>query len=89
MKYNIKYATKFKKHYKRLNAKDQQEARAVINRLANDEILEIKYRDHALQGDLIGFRECHLKPDLLLIYQKQDGKLILYCFDIGSHSELF
>ncbi|MBO5063725.1 MULTISPECIES: type II toxin-antitoxin system YafQ family toxin [Campylobacter] len=89
MKYNIKYATKFKKHYKRLNAKDQQEARAVINRLANDEILEIKYRDHALQGDLIGFRECHLKPDLLLIYQKQNRELILYCFDIGSHSELF
>ena len=89
MKYNIKYATKFKKHYKRLNAKDQQEARAVINRLANDEILEIKYRDHALQGDLIGFRECHLKPDLLLIYQKQNRELILYCFDVGSHSELF
>lgn len=89
MKYNIKYATKFKKHYKRLNAKDQQEARAIINRLANDEILEIKYRDHALQGDLIGFRECHLKPDLLLIYQKQNRELILYCFDIGSHSELF
>ena len=89
MKYNIKYATKFKKHYKRLNAKDQREARAVINRLANDEILEIKYRDHALQGDLIGFRECHLKPDLLLIYQKQNRELILYCFDIGSHSELF
>ena len=89
MKYNIKYATKFKKHYKRLNAKDQQEARAVINRLANDEILEIKYRDHALQGDLIGFREYHLKPDLLLIYQKQNRELILYCFDIGSHSELF
>lgn len=89
MKYNIKYATKFKKHYKKLNAKDQQEARAVINRLANDEILEIKYRDHALQGDLIGFRECHLKPDLLLIYQKQNRELILYCFDIGSHSELF
>lgn len=89
MKYNIKYATKFKKHYKRLNTKDQQEARAVINRLANDEILEIKYRDHALQGDLIGFRECHLKPDLLLIYQKQNRELILYCFDIGSHSELF
>lgn len=89
MKYNIKYATKFKKHYKRLNAKDQQETRAIINRLANDEILEIKYRDHALQGDLIGFRECHLKPDLLLIYQKQNRELILYCFDIGSHSELF
>lgn len=89
MKYNIKYSTKFKKHYKKLNTKEQQEARAIIERLANDEPLEPKYKDHALKGDFLGFRECHLKPDLLLIYQKQNNKLILYCLDIGSHSELF
>lgn len=89
MKYEIKYSTKFKKHYKKLNIKEQQEARAIISRLANDEVLEQKYKDHALKGDFIGFRECHLKPDLLLIYQKQDDKIILYCLDIGSHSELF
>ncbi|WP_276883927.1 type II toxin-antitoxin system YafQ family toxin [Campylobacter cuniculorum] len=89
MKYEIKYSTKFKKHYKKLNTKEQQEVIAIINHLANDETLEPKYKDHALKGDFIGFRECHLKPDLLLIYQKQDDKLILYCLDIGSHSELF
>ena len=89
MKYEIKYSTKFKKHYKKLNTKEQQEVIAIINHLANDETLESKYKDHALKGDFIGFRECHLKPDLLLIYQKQDDKLILYCLDIGSHSELF
>ena len=89
MKYDIKYSSKFKKHYKKLNTKEQQEAREIIKRLANDEALEAKYKDHALKGDFVGFRECHLKPDLLLIYQKQDNKLILYCLDIGSHSELF
>ena len=89
MKYNIEYSTKFKKHYKKLNTKEQQEARAIINRLANDEQLEIKYRDHSLKGEFINFRECHIQPDLLLIYQKQDDKLILYCLNIGSHSELF
>ncbi|MFV0948013.1 type II toxin-antitoxin system YafQ family toxin [Campylobacter jejuni] len=89
MQYDIKYSSKFKKHYKKLNTKEQQEARAIIERLANDEPLEPKYKDHALKGDFIGFRECHIKPDLLLIYQKQDDKLILYCLDIGSHSELF
>lgn len=89
MKYNIEYSTKFKKRYKKLNAKEQQEARAIINRLANDKQLEIKYRDHSLKGEFINFRECHIQPDLLLIYQKQDDKLILYCLNIGSHSELF
>lgn len=89
MKYDIKYSSKFKKHYKKLNTQEQQEARAIIERLANNEVLDLKYKDHALKGDFLGFRECHIKPDLLLIYQKQDDKIILYCFDIGSHSELF
>lgn len=89
MKYDIEYSSKFKKHYKKLNQQEQKEARGVIEHLANNEALEPKYKDHALKGNLKGFRECHLKPDLLLIYQKQDDKIILYCFDIGSHSELF
>ncbi|EAI3583456.1 type II toxin-antitoxin system YafQ family toxin [Campylobacter jejuni] len=89
MKYDIKYSSKFKKHYKKLNIKEQQEARVIIERLANDEPLEPRYKDHALKGDFLGFRECHIKPDLLLIYQKQDDEIILYCLDIGSHSELF
>ncbi|MBX0592768.1 type II toxin-antitoxin system YafQ family toxin, partial [Campylobacter jejuni] len=60
-----------------------------INRIANNETLEAKHRDHALKGNYIGFRECHIQQDLLLVYQKQDDKLILYLLRIGSHSELF
>ncbi|ANV97648.1 addiction module toxin RelE [Helicobacter enhydrae] len=85
----IDFSKSFKKSYKKLSKKDKELFSKVSLKLANDEILEPKYRDHALKGDYVGFRECHLKPDLLLIYKKQDDKLILYCLDIGSHSELF
>ncbi|MBX1403187.1 type II toxin-antitoxin system YafQ family toxin, partial [Campylobacter jejuni] len=78
-----------KKHYKKLNTKERQNADIIINRIANNETLEAKHRDHALKGNYIGFRECHIQQDLLLVYQKQDDKLILYLLRIGSHSELF
>ncbi|MBX2154479.1 type II toxin-antitoxin system YafQ family toxin, partial [Campylobacter jejuni] len=77
------------KHYKKLNTKERQNADIIINRIANNETLEAKHRDHALKGNYIGFRECHIQQDLLLVYQKQDDKLILYLLRIGSHSELF
>lgn len=89
MKYKIELANRFKIAFKKLNQQEQSIFQEVINKLANDETLELKYKDHALKGKFIKFRECHLKPDLLLIYQKQEDRLILYCFDIGSHSELF
>lgn len=85
----IDFAKSFKKSYKKLNKKDRELFAEVSLKLANNENLEQKYNDHALKGEYIGFRECHLKPDLLLIYQKQEDRLILYCLDIGSHSELF
>lgn len=89
MKYKFKYSTNFKKSLKKLNKIDIEKTFKIIYKLANNEILETKYKDHALKGDLKDFRECHIKPDLLLIYQKQDDELILYCFSLGSHSELF
>lgn len=89
MKYEIKLSSKFKKHFKKLDKKEQSQTREIIERLANDEVLEQKYKDHALQGNYKNFRECHIKPDLLLVYQKQDDFLILYCLDIDSHSNLF
>lgn len=59
----------------------------VAKLLANDLPLPKKYRDHALTGDWKTFRDCHIKPDLVLIYQKPDDK-ILQLVRIGSHSEL-
>jgi mRNA interferase YafQ len=56
--------------------------------LANDIPLDERYRDHALSGFYDGCRECHLKPDLLLIYAKPEAA-VLRLHRLGSHSELF
>ena len=87
--YRFKPSSKFRKQYKRLNQKDKEITRKIINRLLNNEILEAKYKDHKLVGKYAGFRECHIKPDLLLIYKKENNALILVCIAIGSHSDLF
>ncbi|EAL8139442.1 type II toxin-antitoxin system YafQ family toxin, partial [Campylobacter coli] len=79
----------FKKAYKKLNAKEELETDIIINRLANDETLEEKYKDHALKGNYIGFRECHIKPDLLLVYRKRDDILELYLANLGNHNNIF
>ena len=69
----IDFSKSFKKSYKKLNKKDKELFAEISLKLANDEILEPKYKDHALKGNFIGFRECHLKPDLLLVYKKTKG----------------
>jgi len=61
----------------------------VIERLANGQPLEEKYRDHDLSGDYKGCRECHVEPDWLLIYEIDNGVLVLMLYRVGSHSELF
>ena len=61
----------------------------VIMKLANQEVLEEKYHDHALSGDYDDFRECHIKPDWLLIYAIDDDELELFLFRTGTHSDLF
>lgn len=61
----------------------------VINKLANREILDEKYKDHELSGDLKGLRECHVTPDWLLVYQIIENELVLYLSRTGTHSDLF
>lgn len=61
----------------------------VVDTLARDEVLPQKFRDHALTGCLKGYRECHVKNDLLLVYQKQNDVLVLLLVDVGSHAALF
>ncbi|MBY0439523.1 MAG: type II toxin-antitoxin system YafQ family toxin [Burkholderiales bacterium] len=90
----IEYASAFKKDYKRVKASPRHAGdaesllTAVLKHLVADRSLPPANRDHALTGDWIGYRECHVKPDLLLIYRKpNDATLRLARF--GSHSELF
>lgn len=61
----------------------------VIVKLANGETLSPKYKDHPLIGDFADFRECHIQPDWLLVYQIDDEELELYLFRTGTHSDLF
>ena len=61
----------------------------VVTMLANGETLDPKYKDHPLIGDYEDFRECHIKPDWLLIYRVDDEELELYLFRTGTHSDLF
>ncbi|NOT86142.1 MAG: type II toxin-antitoxin system YafQ family toxin [Methylococcaceae bacterium] len=56
-------------------------------KLANNELLAERFCDHALSGDWKDFRDCHIKPDLVLIYRKPDTD-ILQLVRLGSHSEL-
>ena len=56
--------------------------------LARDQPLKEKHRDHLLSGNWKGHRECHLKPDLLLIYKKPDDATLRFV-RMGSHSQLF
>jgi mRNA interferase YafQ len=65
----------------------QREFVALVAMLARDEALPQRHRDHALTGDWKDHRDCHIKPDLVLIYHKPDGD-ILRLVRLGSHSEL-
>ena len=88
----IEWTSQFKRDYKR-EGKGQHRATLdvdlfpVVEALANDQLLEPRYRDHALTGEWKDHRDCHIKPDLVLIYQKPDAD-ILRLVRIGSHSEL-
>ena len=61
---------------------------SVVTDLANGKKLDEKHRDHSLTGNYSGFRECHIKPDWLLIYRIDSDKLFLLVFSTGTHSDL-
>ncbi|PSM51220.1 MULTISPECIES: type II toxin-antitoxin system YafQ family toxin [Bacteria] len=87
--FEIEYTKSFKKSFKKLSDEDKVLSKEIIKKLSNNENLEAKYKDHNLLGKYKSFRECHIKPDLLLIYKKQKNILILTLVEIGSHSDLF
>ncbi|CDA23763.1 relE/StbE family addiction module toxin [Mycoplasma sp. CAG:611] len=92
-KYDVVYSTKFKKALKKLikQGKDINELFDIIDKLANDEKLNMKYKNHSLVNDKYykDCNECHINPDWLLIYRYNKDKLLLLLIDTGSHSELF
>jgi len=90
-KYTIKPTTRFKKDLKRAKRQGLRidELEQVIQTLAEGRQLDKKYRDHSLTGDLAHCRECHIRPDWLLIYEIDDDVLYLYLTRTGTHAELF
>jgi len=87
--YEIFRTGSFKKDYKKLISKEKLELKEVIVKLANGEELESKYKDHKLIGNYLGCRECHISPDLLLVYRIDNEILELALVRVGSHSKLF
>ena len=87
---DIIYSTQFKKDFKKIRKLPISDLKAifeVISTLEHEATLDVKYKDHALSGNWSNFRECHIKPDLLLIYKATNTQLQLA--RLGSHSELF
>lgn len=90
-KYIVKPTTQFKKDYK-LAMKRGLKVKLLdelIAKLAMGEPLPEKNKDHALSGDWIGHRECHILPDWLLIYRLEANVLVLTLARTGTHSDLF
>lgn len=62
---------------------------AVVEKLLHGIPLEEKNKDHALSGNYKGYRECHIRPDWLLIYLIEDDILVLTLVDTGTYADLF
>ena len=88
----IERTGQFKRDYKRESrgrhrATLEADFLAVLTLLVNDQPLEARLRDHALSGEWADHRDCHIKPNLVLIYRKPDPDTLQFV-RIGSHSEL-
>ena len=89
--YELKFTTAYKKSYKLMIKRglDISVLDEVVDKLRQGKQLDEKYRDHALTGNFIGFRECHIKPDWLLVYLIENDILTLTLVDTGTHSDIF
>jgi mRNA interferase YafQ len=88
----ISYSNRFKRDYRReksgvLGKKLDELLKDVLQLLADDQPLPVRHNDHALVGEWADFRDCHIRPDLVLIYRKPDTQT-LELVRLGSHSEL-
>ncbi|WP_455756341.1 type II toxin-antitoxin system YafQ family toxin [Sulfurimonas sp.] len=87
--YSLFRTASFKKQYKKLSSNDKVLVKEVIILLAQNITLDEKYKDHKLTGNFKDLRECHVKPDLLLIYKINDDILELALVQVGNHGSLF
>ena len=90
-KYEIKFTSAMKKDMKKVVKRhyDLTLFAEIVEKIANGIPLEEKYKDHELEGNWAGHRECHIMPDWLLIYQIKNDVLVLELSRTGTHSDLF
>jgi mRNA interferase YafQ len=83
------YTTKFEKDLRKVQKQNNDiiEIKKITDKIINEIPLDKKHKEHKLTGNYKGTTECHIKPDLLLLYQIQDNTVVFV--RIGSHSELF
>jgi len=87
--YEIFRTTSFKKDYKKLSNKEKVLLKSVVKTLAEGKSLDEELKDHKLLRNYLGCRECHVQPDLLLIYRIDNDILELALVRVESHSKLF
>lgn len=90
MKYEVRFTNSFKKNLKLIRKRglDISLLEDIILKLANGFTLEERYLDHELSGKYKGFRECHIRPNWILIYLIENDILVLTIVNTGSHSDL-
>ena len=87
---DIVISSKCRKDLKRARRRglDRDAFFAVVEMLRRRETLPVRYRDHALTADRAGLRDCHIRPDWVLIYQIRETELVLVLVETGSHADL-
>ena len=89
--YDVKFTTAYKKSYKLMKKRglDISALDDVVDLLRQGKQLDEKYRDYGLTGNFVGFRECHIRPDWLLVYFIENDVLTLTLVDTGTHADIF
>lgn len=87
----LRYTRQFKKDFKKAKKRGlpMEELKIVLDILASEKPLPPSYHDHSLLGEYASFRECHIRPDWLLIYRIHEEVMELIAQRTGSHSDLF
>ena len=88
--YSLIFTNRMKSDLKLMKkrGKDISKLETVLDILMSGKDLPKKYKDHQLKGEMREFRECHIEPDWLLIYYKEETELILYATATGTHADL-
>jgi mRNA interferase YafQ len=88
---NISFTNQYVKDLELMKRRSlpKSELDEVVKLLSEEQPLLPKHKDHALKGNFSGYRECHIRPDWLLVYKKDKQMLTLVLVRTGTHSDLF